>query len=72
MQEFFVDQEGVSLHTTVSHAAVECGILAKKYPQTNWVSVGATINNMHTTQESIQIQDFQKFVERMEQILLKT
>lgn len=69
VQEFFQDEEGIPIPCITTHAAVECGILAKKYPQTEWVSVGASISDMHTTRESIKIHDFREFTERMEALI---
>jgi dipeptidase D len=66
IQTSFVDRDGTPLPLKTTHAAVECGILSKKYPQTEWISVGATISDMHTTRESILVKDFEEFVERME------
>ncbi len=66
IQKAFLNEENESIPLLTTHAAVECGLLAKKYPQTEWISVGATISDMHTTRESIKIKDFEEFIERME------
>ncbi len=64
---FFRDNEPIPALTT--HAAVEAGLLSKKYPQTQWLSVGATIHDMHTTKESITTKDLEAFTERMEKFI---
>jgi di/tripeptidase len=69
IQEVFRDADDEPLPAVTTHAAVEVGMLAQKYPQTQWVSVGATVHNMHTTEEYIEIKDFEKFVERMETLI---
>jgi dipeptidase D len=70
VQASFVDKTNIPLPLQTTHAAVECGLLAKKYPQTEWISVGATISDMHTTKESIKTKDLEEFVERMENMIL--
>jgi len=69
IQEVFRDTDDEPLPTITIHATVEAGMLAQKYPQTQWVSVGATIHHMHTTDEYIETKDFEKFVERMEALI---
>ncbi len=53
-----------------THATVEVWILAQKYPNTQWISVGATCHNMHTTREHIHLADLEEFCERLERIIL--
>ncbi len=67
-QEVFC-RDNEPIPTLTTHAAVEAGLLSKKYPQTQWLSVGATIHDMHTTRESITTKDFEEFVERMEKFI---
>lgn len=55
--------------TVVTHATVEVGILADTYPGTQWVSIGATCHNMHTTREHIYLRDLEEFCERLERII---
>lgn len=69
IQEVFRDADDEPLPAITIHATVEAGMLAQKYPQTQWVSVGATIHYMHTTEEYIETKDFEKFVERMEALI---
>lgn len=56
--------------TVITHATVEVGILADKYPGTQWVSIGATCHNMHTTREHIALADLEEFCERLERIIM--
>lgn len=72
IQETFVDEEEIPLPLITTHATVEAGLLSKKYPQTEWVSVGATISDMHTTRESLRIKDFEEFVEKLERLITRT
>jgi len=69
IQESFLDEENSFLPLISTHAAVECGILSQKYPQTEWISIGVTISDMHTTRESIKEEDFKIFIERMEKFI---
>lgn len=69
IQEVFRDIDDEPLPAITIHATVEAGMLAQKYPQTQWVSIGATIHHMHTTEEYIETKDFEKFVERMEALI---
>ncbi len=55
--------------TVVTHATVEVGILADKYPGTQWLSMGATCHNMHTTREHIYLADLEEFCERLERVI---
>lgn len=69
IQEVFRDTDDEPLPAITIHATVEAGMLAQKYPQTQWVSIGATIHNMHTTEEYIETKDFEKFIKRMEALI---
>jgi len=55
--------------TVTTHATVEVGTLAEKYPGTQWVSIGATCHNMHTTREHIYLSDLEEFCERLERVI---
>lgn len=68
IQEIFC-RDNEPIPTLTTHAAVEAGLLSKKYPQTQWLSVGATIHDMHTTKESITTKDLEAFTERMEKFI---
>ena len=56
--------------TVITHATVEVGILADKYPGTQWLSMGATCHNMHTTREHIALADLEEFCERLERVIV--
>ncbi len=71
LQSIFIDENNSTLPLVTTHAAVECGLLAQKYPRTEWISVGATVHNMHTVEEHIKTKDFEEFVERMGEFLSK-
>lgn len=69
LQEAFRNKDNEPLPAITIHAAVEAGVLAEKFPHTQWVSVGATVHHMHTTKEYIKTKDFERFIERMEKFL---
>lgn len=65
----FVNTEMWPLPTKIAHATVECGLLAQKYPEITWISVWATVHNMHTIKEYIEVKDFAEFVEKLERYI---
>lgn len=69
VQSLWVDEDGVSLPAVTTHATMEAGILAQKFPETTWVSLGATIHGMHTIDEHIFIRDFEVFAHRMRSLI---
>lgn len=52
------------------HATMEAGTLAEKYPNTEWVSIGASCHDMHTTREHIYLSDLEEFCGRLEKIIV--
>ena len=54
------------------HATMEAGTLAEKFPNTEWVSIGASCNDMHTTGEHIYLRDLEEFCGRLERIITTT
>lgn len=69
IQESMESVNGKKVPTMVTHATVEVGTLAEKYPDTEWISIGATCHDMHTTREHIYLSDLEEFCERMEKII---
>lgn len=49
----------------ITHATMEAGVLSDKYPDIEWVSVGPTVANMHTVDESFLVSDFDSFAQSM-------
>ena len=43
------------------HAGLECGILAKSYPEMDMISFGPTIKGAHSPDERVNIKSVQKF-----------
>lgn len=44
----------------VIHAGLECGVIAKKYPHMDMISIGPTILNPHSPSEKVQISSVEK------------
>ncbi len=51
---------------------MEAGTLAEKYPNTAWVSIGASCHDMHTTREQIYLADLEEFCGRLQEIIQNT
>ncbi|MCB9807392.1 hypothetical protein H6768_06005 [Candidatus Peribacteria bacterium] len=60
---------GKSLPAITMHATMEAGILTERYPDIQWVSLGATVHGMHTTHEHIYKADLEEFCGRIELIV---
>jgi dipeptidase D len=69
IQESMESANDKKVPTMVTHATVEVGTLAEKYPDTEWISIGATCHDMHTTREHIYLADLEEFCQRMERII---
>ena len=46
---------------TAIHAGLECGLFLEKYPHLDMVSVGPTMQGVHSPDERLHIEDTQKF-----------
>ncbi len=71
IQESMESVNGKKIPAVTTHATVEVGTLAEKYPDTEWISIGATCHDMHTTREHIHLADLEEFCQRMERIIMK-
>lgn len=58
-----------SIPAITMHATMEAGTLAQKFPNTQWVSIGASCHDMHTTGEHIYRADLEEFCGRLERII---
>jgi dipeptidase D len=61
MKKVFGKSEMVAIH-----AGLECGVIAEKYPQMKFASIGPTIRYPHSTREEVDL----KSVERTFEVLL--
>lgn len=60
---------GKSIPAITMHATMEAGTLAEKFPNTEWVSIGASCHDMHTIREHIYLTDLEEFCGRLEKII---
>ena len=51
------------------HAGLECGVIAQKYPQMKFVSVGPTIRYPHSTREMVELDSVEKTFEVVQKII---
>lgn len=53
----------------IIHAGLECGVISKKYPELDMISIGPTIENPHSPSEKVCISSVQKSWELLVEIL---
>lgn len=53
----------------VIHAGLECGVISKKYPELDMISIGPTIENPHSPSEKVCISSVQKTWDLLVEIL---
>ncbi|WGL16739.1 aminoacyl-histidine dipeptidase [Microbulbifer bruguierae] len=61
MKDVYREMEGVEPEVKVIHAGLECGLLAKPYPNWDMVSFGPTIRRAHSPEERVHIQSVANF-----------
>ena len=57
------------LKTEVVHAGLECGYIAEKYPGMEIVSIGPTLENVHTPRERLYVPSLEKVAQFMQALL---
>lgn len=57
------------METTVIHAGLECGVLAKKYPNLDIISVGPDMEDVHTPQEKVSISSIKRVYDYLVELL---
>ncbi|WP_105103933.1 aminoacyl-histidine dipeptidase [Microbulbifer pacificus] len=61
MKDVYKEMEGKEPEVKVIHAGLECGLLAKPYPNWDMVSFGPTIRRAHSPEERVHIQSVANF-----------
>ena len=51
------------------HAGLECGVIAEKYPQMKFASIGPTIRYPHSTREKVKLDSVEKTFEVLQNII---
>lgn len=54
------------------HAGLECGVIAKKYPQIKFASIGPTIRYPHSTREEVNIKSVERTYRVLESVIEET
>lgn len=60
---------GSTLATSVIHAGLECGYFAEKYPAMEIVSIGPTLENVHTTNERLEVASLRRLWNLVQDVL---
>ena len=60
---------GSAMATDVVHAGLECGYIADKYPAMEIVSIGPTLENVHTTSERLKVTSLRKMWDLVQDVL---
>jgi dipeptidase D len=53
----------------VIHAGLECGVIGKKYPNLDMISIGPTIENPHSPSERLHIPSVEKCIKLLVEIM---
>ncbi|WP_160153244.1 aminoacyl-histidine dipeptidase [Microbulbifer sp. ALW1] len=61
MKDVYKEMEGKEPEVKVIHAGLECGLLAKPYPNWDMVSFGPTIRRAHSPEERVHIESVGNF-----------
>ena len=61
MKDVYKEMEGSHPAVKVIHAGLECGLLAKPYPNWDMVSFGPTIRRAHSPEERVHVQSVANF-----------
>jgi dipeptidase D len=63
MQSTYKSLFGVDAETTAVHAGLECGAIGGVYPDMDMISIGPTLQDVHTPQENLYIPSVQKVMD---------
>ncbi len=59
-KKIYAELFGEEPHVRIIHAGLECGVIAKKYPDMDMISFGPTIENPHSPGERVSISSVEK------------
>jgi dipeptidase D len=51
------------------HAGLECGVIAEKYPNMKFASIGPTIRYPHSTREMVKLDSVEKTFEVLDRVI---
>ena len=69
--EVYKEVFGKEMESTVIHAGLECGVLAKKYPNLDIISFGPNMYDVHTPKERLSISSTERTYEYLIKLLAK-
>ncbi len=67
--DLYREMFGKEMESTVIHAGLECGVLAKKYPNLDIISFGPNMYDVHTPKEKLSISSTKRTYEYLIQLL---
>jgi dipeptidase D len=69
MQEKYRDLFGKEAEIMAVHAGLECGTIGGKYPDMDMISIGPTMNNVHSPSERLYIPSVEKVMQLLLEVL---
>jgi dipeptidase D len=69
MRQTYLDLYGQEPGITAIHAGLECGAIGGKYPHMDMVSIGPTLNNVHSLAERLFIPSVGKVMALLSEVL---
>lgn len=67
--ESYREMFGKELKTEALHAGLECGLFSDAIPDLDAIAVGPTLNNVHTPEENLPLDSFERFYELLKDVL---
>lgn len=65
----YMDLYGQEAGTTAVHAGLECGAIGGKYPDMDMISIGPTLNDVHSPSERLYIPSVEKVMNLLSEVL---
>jgi dipeptidase D len=69
MQNAYLSLYGKEAEIMAVHAGLECGIISGKYPDMDMISIGPTMENVHSTSERLYIPSVEKVMKLLYEVL---
>ena len=70
-QSAFLSVSGKMTEPTLIHAGLECGLMSRELPGLEAISVGCNVHDLHTPQETMELDSMDKIYEAMLEFLKK-
>ena len=69
MQDVYQELYGQEAEVVALHAGLECGTISAKYPGIDAISIGPTLEDVHTPNERLEVATVQKLVDLLQETL---